>query len=795
MANKAGAHQKVTFKLGQAETVPGESVLVVGGHAGLGSWDPEGGLRMETDEATYPSWTGALQCSSSQSSGVQLEYKYVRDRNFSGEGYIWEDGENRQLDLPAPCKAGGGGACCWEQVDDAFGCPGSQLIPQASAEEHRAPAMGLKAAPAPAAAPAMGSKAALAPAVAESAALAAPPVVAAFAPSVTPPPYVDDLPTTTEGSEASPEEKSMGSEPLLMNIPSTISIAGAGHEMQRFASLSAFDQLIDDVDQMADLRAQLEEEAAKLEDRPVRYGAKHLSTPIVIVASEMNPWSKTGGLAMIAGSYGYEFALRGHRTMAIAPMYGEYAECECIGSKAIEIAGGWHEVRYFLHRKVYGHGKVCDYVFVDHPCYHRPEGIYGPPGAEYDDNLFRFALFSLAAAEAPLILEIDGSTYGQDVLFIANDWQTGILPVYLLYKYKLHNVYMNARTIMVIHNIGYQGKYSKEKFPVDSFLGLRPVSLAGRDVQGEDMHLGTDCINLLAGGVRTADRVLTVSPNYANEVQSPEGGHGLHEVLRQRAGEMRMAGILNGINDEWSPVTDPKIPRNYRLHDFEEGKRVCKAALQQELGLNIDPDACLIGFCGRLCFQKGLTLILGIVDWMINGQPNRCQLILMGKGEEQLAAQVGHAEHCHRGRICGYVGFDPAVERRMMAGCDLLLMPSQYEPCGLPQMYAQMYGTLPVVHETGGLKDSVVGLWDDSHVEVATGFLFGGFDEGALKHALYNGMSTYHHRKPVFKTMQMNAMKSNFYWPTAMDEYEKHVDYTIEDWPYRKPESWWNNHP
>mmetsp|Transcript_17671 Transcript_17671/g.50879 ORF Transcript_17671/g.50879 Transcript_17671/m.50879 type:complete len:764 (+) Transcript_17671:52-2343(+) len=755
---------EVSFKLGRAQTVPGEGVLIVGSHHAFGSWDPQSGVRMVTDEGSYPAWNAKLQVP--EAAGV-LEFKYVIDRQINGEGFFWEEGENRRL----PLQPGS-----WAQHDTAFGSPGSKLTqePQSAAQKSQKPR---EQAPPVITGPALG---------------APPPMPVPRETESRPASHVDDLPTTSEGSDASPEEKSMVSEPNLRNVPSSVSVM-QGNAMQRLASLSAFDQLVDDADQMAAMRAQMEEEAAKLEDRPVRYGARHLNTPIVIVSSEMHPWSKTGGLAMIAGSYGYEFALRGHRTMAIAPMYDDYADCSCIGSKAIELAGGWHEVRYFLHRKVYGHGKVCDYVFVDHPCYRRGEGIYGPPGAEYGDNLFRFALLSLAAAEAPLILQIDGSTYGQDVLFICNDWQTGILPVYLLYKYKLHNTYMNARSWMVIHNIAYQGKYSKETFPVDSYLGL-PRRLAGDDLQGEDMHLGPDCINLLAGGIRTSDRVLTVSPNYANEIRSPEGGNGLHDILQKRGDELRLAGILNGISDEWNPATDPKIPRNYRLADVDEGKRICKAALQQELGLEVDPGACLIGFCGRLCYQKGLTLINASIDWMMHGQPNRCQLIIMGKGEHNLAEQVGAAERRFKGRICGYVGFDPCVERRMMAGCDLLLMPSQFEPCGLPQMYAQMYGTLPVVHETGGLKDSVKGLWDDSHIDVATGFLFSGFDEGALKHALYTALSTFHQRKDIFKKMQGNAMRMSFYWPTAMDEYEKHVDWTMESWASRKPESWWSNH-
>jgi len=250
-----------------------------------------------------------------------------------------------------------------------------------------------------------------------------------------------------------------------------------------------------------------------------------------------------------------------------------------------------------------------------------------------------------------------------------------------------------------------------------------------------------------------------------------------------------------GIADEWSPITDPHIARRYRVSDFEEGKQVCKAALQKELGLHEDPGACLIGFCGRLCFQKGLTLIMSLLEWLMQGQPNRCQLIIMGKGEPALAGKVAEAEGRYRGRVCGYVGFDPHVEHRMMAGCDLLLMPSQYEPCGLPQMYAQMYGTIPVVHETGGLKDSVKGLWEEPRDnDTATGFLFCNFDEGDLRNKLYRAVDTYHHRKPLFKQMQENAMTSNYYWPTAMDEYEKYVDLAMDAGVYRKAESWWTNH-
>jgi len=310
------------------------------------------------------------------------------------------------------------------------------------------------------------------------------------------------------------------------------------------------------------------------------------------------------------------------------------------------------------------------------------------------------------------------------------------------------------------------------------------------------MHLGDNCINLLAAGIRTADRALTVSPNYACEIQSPEGGNGIHDILQNKFRDNRLVGILNGISDEWSPAVDPHIPKNYRVADFEEGKRVCKEALQRELGLNEDPNAILIGFCGRLCYQKGLSIFMPLIQWLLNDlEGGRCQMIIMGKGEDVWAGKVAEAEAMNRGRVCGYVGFDPCVEHRMMAGCDLLLMPSQYEPCGLPQMYAQMYGTLPVVHETGGLKDSVRGLWDEGKdQDTATGFPFCGFDESALKQRLCQAVWMFHHNKQMFRKMQRNAMNLDHYWPTRMDEYEEQVDLTMNWEPQRRAESWWTNH-
>jgi starch synthase len=251
-----------------------------------------------------------------------------------------------------------------------------------------------------------------------------------------------------------------------------------------------------------------------------------------------------------------------------------------------------------------------------------------------------------------------------------------------------------------------------------------------------------------------------------------------------------MGGILNGISDEWNPRTDPHISVNFGLADFEEGKAANKVALQRRLGLHEDPNVALVGFCARLCYQKGVHLVSAIIPWLMHDQGTgvngRVQLVMMGKGDLKYATELAQAEADHRHRICGYVGFDPRIEHQMMAGCDFFLMPSQYEPCGLPQMYAQAYGTLPIVHETGGLKDSVRGLWDEARDrDVASGFVFAGFDENHLKERMYQALDVYNHRKDIFKQMQITALKCNNYWPKAVDEYEKHIDWTLESEPIK----------
>jgi len=508
--------------------------------------------------------------------------------------------------------------------------------------------------------------------------------------------------------------------------------------------------------------------------RKAEYAPFNLDVPIVIVSSEMAPYSKSGGLGLVAASYSYEFARNGHRTMAVSPKYQHYEGLTYIGETMVRVAGQDQLVKYWHIYKDLGEGKGCDYVFVDHPCIERGAGLYNADdGREYHDNLLRFSLLSAAAMEAPLVLHIGGYPYGEKVVFIANDWQAGLVPVYLCYKYRQQNRYREARCMYVIHNLGYQGQY----YGVNAcdFFHINHKAMG-------DILLGNS-INLTKGAIICSDRVLTVSPNYAWEIQTREGGFGLDDIVKGKANGLRLAGILNGVDDCWNPAIDTKIARTFSLADFEEGKCFNKAELQKRLGLRQDPDVLVVGFCGRLTWQKGVDVLADCIGWLMddtgNGVTGRVQLIMMGNGEEKYANALRWAEGQYGGRVCGFVGFDPKVEHQMMAGCDLFIMPSRYEPCGLPQMYAQVYGTLPVVHATGGLKDSVRDISEG--LEVATGFHIPYIAEDKVKGALWIAMELFFKHPGEFKQMQRNAMNSDYYWPQAMDQYEQNIDYMLYD--------------
>ncbi|CAJ1364738.1 unnamed protein product [Effrenium voratum] len=483
------------------------------------------------------------------------------------------------------------------------------------------------------------------------------------------------------------------------------------------------------------------------------------------------------------------FALRGRKTMTVVPMYTRPPPEEgfkYIGSAWVRLDKSDQEVRC-MHKYVsYGDGKGCDHVLLDHGCYqHRPHGLYcdSRTGQDYGDNLYRFAMLSLAALEVALRINFGGLPFGQRVMFLSHDWQAGLLPVYLAHQYRRAGVYREARTLHVIHNLGYQGKFPASRAAVHTLLGLEESA-------GQDLHQDAD-LNICKAAVLCADRVVTVSPSYAREIQTPQGGCGLEEVLSQKQRMLRLAGIRNALDDDWDPSSDKHIVRRYNQESFLAGRKECKAALQKKLGLSVSPRAVLFGFVGRLTWQKGVDVLVRVAPWLLTAglapqaAPStgpRAQIVIMGEGEQQYKHLVQDLEMRNRRAVCGLTGFDPVLEHQMMAGCDFILMPSRYEPCGLPQMAACTYGALPIATCTGGLKDSVRGVQQ----ERPTGFLIQPpLSESSLRQALRDAMMLYFQSPARFQQMQRNAMAQDFRWGPAIDEYEHQMRLALVSPPQR----------
>jgi len=510
---------------------------------------------------------------------------------------------------------------------------------------------------------------------------------------------------------------------------------------------------------------------------------------IVIVSSEISPYSKSGGLADVADKLSAALAKIGHRVMTVAPLYKNYDGVEPTGVK--RTFGLWdsgHTVEYCHGYEQVDRSKGVDHIFVKHSCFERA-GMYGEEGMDYGDNLFRFALFAWAALEAPLVVPCGGVPYGEDIVFLANDWQAGFVPLILSSHYRRYKVYSKARCIFDIHNMGYQGPFPNPPFseaPPFSFcdFGLRDNAYYDKYFwvypEADRAHAldKGEAIKLLKGGIEMSDRVVTVAPSYCQEIMSLEGSWGMQDVTCGRF--EHTSGILNGIDmKEWDPSNDKFLLPIKFSKDDPSGKAQAKEKLQKELGLDVNPHQPIVAFIGRLAPQKGVDLIEEIFPWLIGhdetgkGVTGQVQLVMMGSGEERYANFLRRAEAENKGKVCGYVGFTPAMEHKIIAGADILLMPSRYEPCGLPQMYAQRYGTIPVVHATGGLKDSVIQYnpFDTSEEGVGTGWKFDCADAPGLQFGLYNAINTFKNYKEAWKKMVVRAMRMNFSWEKSAVKY------------------------
>lgn len=387
-------------------------------------------------------------------------------------------------------------------------------------------------------------------------------------------------------------------------------------------------------------------------------------------------------------------------------------------------------------------------------------------------------------------------------MFIANDWQSALLPVYLTHRMRPMHRFHQSRCIFIVHNFGYQGIYPCNKL-VPNPEGTLPIIIKNVDIDDfglndtgayehmiyqyppwERSYHGDDgnVWNLTKGAVMTCDRLLTVSEGYAEEMKTSEGGFRLDELVKQK--EFFLSGILNGIDVvTWNPRTDPYLAMQYDFDSMPAGKAACKRQLQEKVGLHVDDNKVLVSFVGRLTTQKGVDIILEATEWMMedtgNNVTGNIQVLMMGNGDEIYVQGMQDMSRRYPGRFVG-ISFDPAVEHVMYAGSDFLLMPSRYEPCGLPQMCAQRYGTIPIVTLCGGLKDSVV----VEPPEESTGFGILPLEFGKFKEVVYRACDTYFHYPEIFEAMQSRGFVTDFSWCVRIDQYEKNIDWTLNDPPY-----------
>jgi len=477
---------------------------------------------------------------------------------------------------------------------------------------------------------------------------------------------------------------------------------------------------------------------------------------IYFVASEVVPFAKTGGLADVAGALPRFLARRGHSVTVVLPYYkivkeGAFAIRRTDHRIGVPI-GGRTETAGILESKMERKGR---FLFVEHPgFFEAADGLYGTAEGDFPNNAERFAFFSKVVAE---FAARDGEMV--DILH-CNDWQSALLPVLLKTRYAAMPTLSRTRSVLTIHNLVYQGLFAPESYGA---TGLPPELYrphGGLEFYGK--------VNYLKGGILFADRITTVSRRYAEEIQTAEFGAGLDGVLRARAD--RLSGILNGIDVEtWNPETDPLIPSRYSK-EKPAGKRRCKERLQEECGFEPDPTVPLIGMITRLSDQKGLDLLVPVLDRI---RRVKHQLVLLGTGDERYHEILAALQRKRRKSLCVFLKFDNALAHRIEAGADIFLMPSRYEPCGLNQMYSLRYGTVPVVRATGGLADTIVDCSEETLSDgTATGFRFDDYTPEAFEDALRRALALYPERRTWMKIVR-SGMSRDFSWARSAASYEQ----------------------
>jgi starch synthase len=466
---------------------------------------------------------------------------------------------------------------------------------------------------------------------------------------------------------------------------------------------------------------------------------------ILFVSSEVAPFAKTGGLADVAGALPKALRRLGHDVRIVMPAYrGVLARAPFVATGvSVQVPVGG-----FIEPAEIWQGEIADVpvYLIDHPGYFNRESLYGSAAGDYADNDERFGFFCRAALEL-----CKGLDFAPDVIH-GNDWQCGLLPVFLRTTYRTDPFFSATGTLFAIHNLGYQGHFPPTLLKL---FGL-PAEL--NSIEALEFY---GAIALLKGGVVFSDVVTTVSDRYCREIQTPEYGHGFDGILRAR--HNRLFGVLNGLDPEdWDPRLLPHTP--FSAADLS-GKAGCKRALQRELGLTVAAETPLIIMVSRLDRQKGFDLIDAAWDELL-ALP--IQFALLGSGNRELEERFAARAKVHRGRFALATGFNEDLSRRFYAGGDLFLMPSLYEPCGLSQLIALRYGTLPVVRSTGGLADTISDPQQDgAH---ANGFSFVSYTATALLHCLGRALALFS-AKEEWQKMMRYAMEQEFTWQVAAHRY------------------------
>lgn len=461
------------------------------------------------------------------------------------------------------------------------------------------------------------------------------------------------------------------------------------------------------------------------------------------MTSEAIPYAKTGGLADVTGSLFREYLKLGEDAYLALPLYRVIKKKYRLEDRGIRI-------RVRLGERIIG-SRILFFersFFIECDEFFDRDDLYGTSFGDFPDNAERFIFFSKALLEACMVMGLR-----PDIIH-CNDWQTGMIPLFLKTIYK-NDFFKKTSTVMTIHNMGYQGIFDASKLYLTG-LGLEWFNMEGIEFYGK--------INLLKAGLISADIITTVSKSYAKEIQTPDYGHGLDGLLRKRA--LDLMGVINGIDtEEWNPASDGFLPERFDLNDLS-GKRKCKEELKKECSLHlINNEAPIISFVGRLSRQKGIDILSEAMDEIIASGSG---FIILGKGDAEFEAMVRGLEEDHKGKVFVKIGYDEALAHRIYAGSDIFLMPSRYEPCGLGQMIAMRYGTIPVARKTGGIADTIEDY--DPLKESGTGFLFRDYNSHSLICSIKLSIATYSCREKWLRLVK-EAMKRDFSWRKSANEY------------------------